>query len=381
METPFPANSSALALADNCIVDCDISAENLAVAECVLRIIDNGIEKLQIAILIPEFLENQDVLMQCMGKSHLRKCIKYYEDYIEQAEKMHDKKQHVNIPLIELIDLFCENDNIKQILPEYLLKIPKEYNELLDALRKLKTIADDRLKTTAVVEMQREKAIHRIYQDNEKTVKNLSKLKKQLHDQEINLRWKLAAKRALIKKYEEDLATKKWENNLKIKQEILRSSHKIRDFHANSLLKQEQLAEEVEKAQTTYEKGLKANLKTEKDIRDEKNKLLLQLQGLIKKYDQNIGDKIQENSDLQIAYDEQRQKLDEFLIEFRRQEDEYNELAQMKLNEETADFQRKLLLFMTTRAAKTVQRYWRKYIKTKKKSSKGKGKGKKGKKK
>ncbi|XP_055907083.1 uncharacterized protein LOC129942251 [Eupeodes corollae] len=358
-------------------VNSDISATNQALSDCVLRIIDNGIEKLQIAILIPDFLEDKSLMMQFMSESQLQKCKKFYQEYVNLGEEMQENETpQLPFCLIEIIDLFCENKQIKEILPELSYEIPDRFKELLDALRNLKIITDENLKTSAIADMQREKAIHRLYQDNEKVIKTIEKLKQQLHDQEIHLRFKLASKQSLIKKYEEDLATKKWDNNLKIKQEILRSSHKIRELNRKSLLKQEQLTEEVERAQSQYENGLKYNLKTEKDIRDEKNKLLLQLQGLIKKYDQNIGDKIQENLNLQDSYDEQRQKLDEFLIEFNRQEAEYNELAQLKLDEESAEFQRKLLLFMTERAAKIIQRYWRKFIKTTKKSSKGKGKGK-----
>lgn len=73
-----------------------------------------------------------------------------------------------------MIDLFCENENIRDILPEYISKIPEQFRELLDALRQLKIIASERLKTSALAEMQREKTIHRIYQDNEKTVKTLT---------------------------------------------------------------------------------------------------------------------------------------------------------------------------------------------------------------
>lgn len=41
-----------------------------------------------------------------------------------------------------------------------------------------------------------------------------------MRNQKINLRWKLAAKDGIIQKYEEDLAYKKWDNNIKIKQEM-----------------------------------------------------------------------------------------------------------------------------------------------------------------
>lgn len=41
-----------------------------------------------------------------------------------------------------------------------------------------------------------------------------------LHNQKINLRWKLAAKDGIIKKYETDLAFKKWDNNVRIREEL-----------------------------------------------------------------------------------------------------------------------------------------------------------------
>ncbi|XP_017473918.1 PREDICTED: structural maintenance of chromosomes protein 1A-like [Rhagoletis zephyria] len=345
----------------------ELSAERAAQAESIMRIVNESIEKLQISLVIPRILENPFTV-----RRHLKneECWHVIQSYLT----MKKHKPEENLQLLQLIDMFHENREMLNTLPNWLDELSEEDKSLLNAFTLLQNIVAERLSKSAMAELAKEKKIHQIYHDNEQMKKNILELQAKLHNQKMNLRWKLAAKDGIIKKYEADLAFKKWDNNVRIREELVKSSRRIHNIHAASVIKQKELEEELEKTKTTYGKILKQNLAHEKEVRDEKNKLLLQLQALVKKFDQNIGEKIKEKVYLQEEFDEQKRQFDEFLIEYQREEAEYEAIVKTKEEEDRRRHEERVMLFMMTRAAKIVQRAYRRYRRNKKKVEKKKGK-------
>lgn len=143
-----------------------------------------------------------------------------------------------------------------------------------------------------------------------------------------------------------------------------------------------------------YEKKLKDDLMQEKNVRDERyldifltirlfcyfsyslfrNKLQLQLQALISKYDQTMLEKYKEEIFLQEEYEKQKREFDHFLIEYKREDDIYEELVRKKEREARRLHEAKILLFTHTRAAKKIQRWWKKYLRAQRKLQKLKDK-------
>uniref|UniRef100_A0A1I8MM88 Dynein regulatory complex protein 10 n=1 Tax=Musca domestica TaxID=7370 RepID=A0A1I8MM88_MUSDO len=362
----------------------ELSLERMAQVNSVLRILTESIEKLKISLILPHLFENPITLRQHLDDTDYRYCEKLIMEYIRERKlKSHssDSEPHLDYRLIKIIDYFHENYNVLECITDMADDLSPKDKSLLQAFELLHKITEQRLKKSAISELNKEKKIHEIFHENETVKKNIKMTQRQLKKQRINLQWKLAAKEAMIQKYEESLSFRKYDNNVKIKQEIIKSSRSIRQIHAASAVKQKELQEELEHIKANYEKVLKDNLKQEKIARDEKNKLLIQLQSLIKKFDQTIGDKMIENMNLQEEYEKQKQLFDEFMLEYSREEEEYNRIVRTKEEEEKRKQEEKILLFMMNRAARTIQRRWLRFRKQRSRKQAKKGKGKKGKKK
>lgn len=102
--------------------------------------------------------------------------------------------------------------------------------------------------------------------------------------------------------------------------------------------------------------------------------MLLQLQGLIKKYDTTVGSKIRENIELQKIFLEEKQKFEEFMLKYDQEEEEYNRIVIQRREEIQREREAKQMLFMLNRAARIIQNYWRKYIKRKRQAEKASSK-------
>ncbi|XP_065369499.1 dynein regulatory complex protein 10-like [Calliphora vicina] len=341
----------------------------------------DSLDKLRISLILPQIFENLISVRQRLNGSEYENCIVWIEQYIK--EKNMDATStapHLNYRLIKIIDFFHENFHVLEYFNDWLDDLKPADKSLIHSFELLLKITEQRLKKSAISELNKEKKIHEIYHENECIKRNIKVFQDLLKSQRISLKWKLAAKDGIIQKYEKDLATCKYENNIKIKQEIVRSSRNIRQIHASSVVKQKELEEELERIKISYEHLLRDNLKQERLARDEKNKLLLQLQALIKKFDQTMGDKIKENMFLQSEYERQKELFDAFLIEYNREELEYERIVRSKEEEEKRQHEQKILLFMMNRSARVIQKHWRKFRRAQKKAakrSKGRGKSKK----
>ncbi|XP_054738382.1 meiosis-specific nuclear structural protein 1-like isoform X2 [Anastrepha obliqua] len=356
-------------------IENDMSAERAAQVNSVMCIVNESIEKLKISLVIPKILENPLTVSRHLKGTKYEDCLHIIQSYLTMKKpdvKLYRPEECMQ--LLQLIDMFHENYEMLNSLPNWLDELSHVDKSLLNSLTLLQNIAEERLSKSAIAELAKEKKIHQVYHDNEQMKRNIREFQAKLHNQKINLRWKLAAKDGIIKKYEADLAFKKWDNNVHVREELVKSSRRIHNIHVASVIKQKELEEELEKAKIAYEKMLKENLAHEKEVRDEKNKLLLQLQALVKKFDQNIGDKIKENVYLQEEYDEQKRQFDEFLEEYQREEAEYEAIVKTKEEEDRRKHEEKVMLFMMTRAAKIIQRAYRRYRRSKKKVEKKKGK-------
>lgn len=155
----------------------------------------------------------------------------------------------------------------------------------------------------------------------------------------------------------------------------------VRNSKKASLERQAELEEEIENTRKNYEISTKAYQKLEKNLREEKwvlttsfdqnawplsqsrNKFILQLQALIKKYDHTIGEKMIENIELTEECKAAKKELDEFMVGFRKVERVYKEIVVKREEEEAKRRQNRIVLFTMNRAASKIQKYWRKWKK------------------
>lgn len=94
-----------------------------------------------------------------------------------------------------------------------------------------------------------------------------------------------------------------------------------------------------------------------------RNKLILQLQAIIKKYDHSIGEKMIENMELAEEHKKAKKALDEYMIGFLKVERVYKQIVVKREEEEARHRQHRVLLFAMNRAAIKIQKYWRKWKK------------------
>lgn len=103
------------------------------------------------------------------------------------------------------------------------------------------------------------------------------------------------------------------------------------------------------------------------------------MKALITKFDQTIYDKHKEEIFLQEEYDRQKLEFDKFMIEYNRVDAIYDVKVRRIEEEEKRLHEAKIVLFTLNRAAKKIQRWWKKYLRELKKQQKAaKGKGGKG---
>uniref|UniRef100_A0A1A9W0V3 Dynein regulatory complex protein 10 n=1 Tax=Glossina brevipalpis TaxID=37001 RepID=A0A1A9W0V3_9MUSC len=348
-----------------------ISAERTIQVNSILTILSESIEKLKISLILPRLLENACILKKVLDKTKYSQCVKLIEDYIDEGQDEKDETpNYLNYRLIKIIDFFHINTNILELLPNWVNELDHNDTSMLKAFKLLHWITDQRLNKSALEELKKEKKIHELFHENEKFKKNIEEFKHQLKSQKINLRWKLAAKEGVIKSHEQNMALKKALNDQRIKEEMAKTSRSVRQIYTASLGKQRELDEELRLTKMNYERLVNENIKQERNARAEKNKLLLQLEALIKRFDQSIGEKMREKMTLEEEYSKQKKLFDEFMIIFREKEAEYEITVVQKEQEEREQQERKVSFFIMNRAARIIQRHFRKYRKAKKRLEK-----------
>uniref|UniRef100_A0A1B0BYI3 Dynein regulatory complex protein 10 n=1 Tax=Glossina palpalis gambiensis TaxID=67801 RepID=A0A1B0BYI3_9MUSC len=290
-----------------------MSAERTVQMNSVLTILSDSIEKLKISLILPRLLERPCILRKVLDNTKYSHCLKLIEDYINERQDSKDEtSSYLDYRLIKIIDFFHINTNILELLPGWMDELDDNDVSLLKAFKLLRWITEQRLNKSAVEELKKEKKIHEIFHENEKFKKNIEA----------------------------------------------------------SVARRRELEEELRMTKVNYEKLVNDNIRQEKNARAEKNKLLLQLEALIKKFDQSIGDKMREKIVLEEEYAKQKKIFDEFMIIFREKEAEYEVAVVQKEQEEREQQEKKLAFFIMNRAARIIQRFYRKYRKAKKRLEK-----------
>ncbi|XP_030372923.1 golgin subfamily A member 6-like protein 22 isoform X2 [Scaptodrosophila lebanonensis] len=322
--------------------------------DCVIHVLSESIERVKISLILPKLLENPRHLKEVLKGTKYEQGVSMVNDFMRRRDIIVKEKRPplMDHGMIKIIDYFQRNYSIYQLFPKHLLRTSKS-------------------------EITKERKLHQMYRENESLKASISELRAKLRSQKVTLRWKMAAKEAYIRKYDDDLAYKKWQNNVRIQNEIEKCSRVIRTNHKASLEKQQELEKELEKSRSEYEKETKQNLIAEREARAEKNKLLLQLQSLLKKYDNSIGEKMRENLRLEDDFNEAKKQFDDFMVFYHAEEAIYNDIVVKREEEERREQQRRIVVFMMNRAARKIQKYWRKWRKDQRKKNKRLKKGKK----
>ncbi|SPP84225.1 dynein regulatory complex protein 9 [Drosophila guanche] len=350
----------------------DFSSVRLIQIGCVIDVVAESIERVKISMILPKLLDNPTFMAKVLRGTQYEKAVDLVESFVRRREFILKEKRPplMDHGIIKIIDYFQRNHQMYKMFPTFYNNMREDEKKLLVAFEMLFDLAKERLYRTSADVIAQERKLHAMYLENEGIKANVDLLKKKIHSQKMTLKWKMAAKEAYLKKYEDMLAKKKREKNERIQNEMDKSTRIVKKNQKESLEKQAVLEAELEKDRHIYEQTTKQNLHQEMEEREEKNKLLLQLQGLIKKYDHSIRDKMVENLELTNQYAKAKKELDAFLVGHRQIERVYKEVVVKREDQERRARQNRILNFTMNRAASKIQVYWKKWKKAQHKKEK-----------
>ncbi|XP_064540205.1 dynein regulatory complex protein 9-like isoform X1 [Drosophila montana] len=358
-------------------INLDFSSLRTTIIENVLRAMNEAYERVKISLILPKLIEDRQMLAKVVTGTQFEGAIPLINDFLRRRDII--LKEHrpplMDHGMVKIIDYFQRNQSIYTLFPQLMNSMSDNERKLVVVFQKLIDMAKAHLERDAKAQIQQERYLQGVYAENEKLKENIKQIEDQIAAHRIELRWKAAAKKSYLAKIAEELRVKKEQHEEKIERETERYRRSALANVRNSQDKQIELAEDLEKIRFESEKLDRDNKKLEKEGRDEKNKLQIQLQGIIRKYDTVIGEKLVENLDLTDLLNEAKKKLDEYMVTYRKEQAIYNEIVVKREKAEERKRQQAILHYMMHRAACKIQRYWRAWRKhLQKKNRRGKRK-------
>ncbi|XP_016977970.1 uncharacterized protein LOC108043677 [Drosophila rhopaloa] len=332
---------------------------------CVLDVLAEAIERVKISLIMPKLLEHPKQLAQVLNGTKFEPAVHLVDSFIRRREFILREKRPplMDHGIIQIIDFFQRNNKMVHLFPRLYNHMSADEKKLLMAFQMLYDLAKDRLYRTSTDAIAQERQLHAMYKQNEVVKEQVEELRNKIHAQKVAIRQRMAAKEAYLQNYEELIMKKRREKNERIQKEIDRCTRLVRASKKSSLERQADLEDQLQKTRNNFETSTKTYMKQEKVFREEKNKLILQLQAIIKKYDHSIGEKMIENMQLTDEHKKAKKALDEFLVGFRKVERVYKQIVVKREEEEARRRQHRIMVFAMNRAATKIQKYWRKWKK------------------
>ncbi|XP_017100687.2 dynein regulatory complex protein 10 [Drosophila bipectinata] len=339
---------------------------------CVMGVLAEAIERVKISLILPKLLEHPTHVAKVLNGTEFEPAVRLIRSYVRRRHFILKEKRPplMDHGIIQIIDFFQRNCGMYHLFPRYYNHLNEEEMKLLKAYEMLYDLTKDRLYQTSTDAILQERQLHAMYKENELVTEQVEAMRRKIQEQKVAVRWRIAAKEAYVKNYEDTLMKKKREKNDRIQMEVDRCTRIVRTSKKASLERQAELEEEIENTRKNYEISTKAYQKLEKNLREEKNKYILQLQALIKKYDNVIGEKMIENIELKEQGKAAKKELDEYMVGFRKLERVYKNIVVKREEEEAKRRQNRVMLFTMNRAASKIQKYWRKWKKHMRKKNK-----------
>ncbi|XP_017083358.1 uncharacterized protein LOC108116139 [Drosophila eugracilis] len=332
---------------------------------CVLNVLTEAIERVKISLILPKLLNHPKHLAMVLNGTKYEKAVHLVESFVRRREFILREKRPplMDHGIIQIIDFFQRNSKMYHLFPSYCNHMSVDEKKLLIAFQMLYDLAKDRLYKTSTDAISLERQLHAAYKQNEMVKVQVEELRKKIQDQKLATAARIDANEAYLQDYENILMKKKREKNERIQKEIDRCTRLVKATKKSSLERQVDLEEKLEKTRKNYTTATNTYLKQEKVFREEKNKLILQLQAIIKKYDHTIGEKMIENMQLTDEHKQCKKALDEYMVGFRKVERVYKQIVVKREEEEARHRQHRVLIFAMNRAARKIQKYWRKWKK------------------
>ncbi|KAI9583842.1 hypothetical protein GQX74_005590 [Glossina fuscipes] len=317
-------------------------------------------ERLQIALIIPQILENPKILGKSLKGTKYEPALKLVKEYREEKIRMQTTKPpEVNSSTNKVIDYFVENYEILKFLPDWVGDLDPNYQTLIKCLRIISQVARGRFARGALEQMQRELILQKLYNLNEQVQKDVQQIKLKIQKRKVTGLWRSTARGYIIYNLKEQLKSTRFNNQIMLKEEIMCTTTAVKKTLHQYNSKRKEVEEEVKRAEWQFQKKLNTNLSKEEEARAEKNKLVLQLDALIRRYDEVMFEKFNEEILLDEAIEKLQQELDDFQPEYNREEQIYIELVVKKEEEYQRIVEMKAHDFRRKHAAKKIQIWFR----------------------
>ncbi|XP_032596647.1 uncharacterized protein LOC6568030 isoform X3 [Drosophila grimshawi] len=300
---------------------------------CVLQVLQDSKYCLMIALLLPKLLAKPSSLVEALTGTEYEPALKLVADY--------------------------RHPQIRQLFPDY--EMTPQDNQLLFIFEQMFQIALSHLKRTAKHELASEHKLHKLYKGNEEVKKNIDELLRKLSRRKVQLRWIMAARTVFVQKCEMKMSVKKAQYAKRILNESENCQSIIRKNRKKCLERIKVLETELQSLRANYEQQAKRNRRVEMRTRQEKNKLELQLQSAINKYDHTIGERMIEHLDLENEFEGEQKSMETLVIAYHKEEKNYKNIVTQHEEGLNNNMKSKINLYMMNRAARKIQNYWREW--------------------
>ncbi|CAH1802029.1 unnamed protein product [Owenia fusiformis] len=250
---------------------------------------------------------------------------------------------------------------------------------LIGTMSELKEIILEKLLTTPVEELEKQKYLEQITDRERQNATVIHKLEAELAAAEEDKESEIKKKNDVIRKLQADLFQID-----KFSQEHIRRTKQEAEKQEsadvkNSEGKKQKLTQEVNQLSTQMANLVTEHREHEQSLRKRKYKIETEVENWIQKYDQDMGERQDEFEEIDAVYTEEKKQLNELEERFKTLEAEYNSIMEeRRISRERREAQEREMQ-AAVKAATTIQAYWRSFkvrkaLKARKKGKKGKGK-------
>ncbi|KAH9525522.1 hypothetical protein Btru_001616 [Bulinus truncatus] len=281
------------------------------------------------------------------------------EELIHQLAQISRKVVH---SLKNVLRLFTTNPMALKSLGKHAIARHHRSVGLLELMRELGGILKARLLVTPEEEKSNLEYLDTIYKREERTRKYLAMLEAELEMAKSEMDGEFQTKLQVIENLKTDIKQIEAFSNENIRR-TLGNAEKIEfNCNKNSEQRTKLVNDDITGLETKLDDICRQHREEEGYLRTEKYKVESELESLIKRYDADMGSKMDEFERLEIIYEDERKILADTEDKFAELEKEYTDLMEERLlarrRQEWTERESKRYL----RQVVTIQSYWRSYV-------------------
>ncbi|KAL9702791.1 hypothetical protein quinque_006309 [Culex quinquefasciatus] len=341
----------------------------------VTLILQEMSETLEVLFCLPVIVRDQELMDKYFDAGEqdvLRLLCKYMKTKddtggsVPEVVNLEDFQFH-STKFIELVEM-VSNKELHKVIAGHLKNLPGVYRKFLSNIREFRKFTITKMKMTAQKDLAKEKILHRMWQTNERNIKEIVKIEQVLQEKQTSFRAEIEEKTAIIERYKAEIKQLEQQSKREINAFIEESDQKMFRYFERSDQRYEELQKEALLKAKEYQHTLDEDLRVEKENRLKKAKLTQQLKLLLNKYDKDAGERTKELNALDDNLRARQEEFDEWKrTVFDPQEKKYYEaIEERRLDELRAQLQL-VRAFMMSRAARVLQRAWRSVAERKRK--------------